>query len=271
MPAWAAVLGTPQTAIDGKTLRGSGDTARGWGPPHRVSAGATARQLSLGQVAVEGHAHAITAIPQLLELRDCHGALVPLDAMGCQKEIAPQIVAGGGEYLLVVQDHQPPLGAAMPTRFEAARACDCAGLAADRYETRERGHGRQEQRGYHMLRDPVGLPHQDAWPGLQVIGRCYRERTGPGRTSEEVRFLIGSKQAGARYDGQALRNHGGIENGLPWQMDVTFHEDDSRIQARNGANNLAATPPGIDAAQATSVQEEHRLQTAGGSGEHGVS
>jgi predicted transposase YbfD/YdcC len=238
--ALAETLGTPQIAIDGKTLRGSGAADRGWGPLHLVSAWATASHLSLGQVAVDGHSNEITAIPKLLELLDLHGALVTLDAMGCQKEIAQQIVAGGGDYLLVVKDNQPTLCAAIQSRFEAALASDFAGLDADSYTTRERGHGRQEQRCYHILRDPVGLPQQDAWPGLQVIGMCYSERTVKGQTSEEVRFFIGSKKAGARYYGKALRNHWGIENSLHWQMDVTFHEDASRIQARNGADNFAA-------------------------------
>jgi hypothetical protein len=96
-----------------------------------------------------------------------------------------------------------------------------------------------ERRTYTVIYDPKGIRHQELWQGLCVIGMCYSERTVAGKTSEEIRYFIGSRRAGAAAYGRALRGHWGIENNLHWQMDVTFGEDDSRIKDRNAAQNLA--------------------------------
>jgi predicted transposase YbfD/YdcC len=134
--AVSAALRIKHIAIDGKTLRGSGSAKLG--PLHLVSAWATAQRLSLGQVAVDAESNEITAIPALLELLDLKGALVTIDAMGCQKEIAAQIVAQGGDYLLTVKDNQPHLLEDIQACFERALDQDFAGLEHDTYETRER-------------------------------------------------------------------------------------------------------------------------------------
>src|SRR6516162_10120197 len=136
-------------AIDGKTLRGSGSAQLG--PLHLVSAWATAQRLSLGQVAVDTKSNEITAIPALLELLDLKGALVTIDAMGCQKDIAAKVVAGGGDYALTVKDNQPHLLEDIQACFERALDQDFAGQEHDTYATRERGHGREEYRCYTVL------------------------------------------------------------------------------------------------------------------------
>jgi predicted transposase YbfD/YdcC len=238
--ALAAGLKIRHIAVDGKTLRGSGNAARGWKPLHVVSAWATAHHLSLGEVAVTEKSNEITAIPRLLALLDISGALVTIDAMGCQKEIAQQIVAHKGDYVLTVKENQPNLFEAIHTRFVAAAECDYRGYDYDEYETQERGHGRCEKRWYSILTDPQDFAVGDDWPKLRVIGMCYSERTVAGKTSEEVRYFIGSRKASARTYGQALRNHWSIENSLHWQLDVTFGEDDNRVAQRNSAENLAA-------------------------------
>jgi predicted transposase YbfD/YdcC len=240
--ALAEVLGVRQVAIDGKTLRGS--ATGGLAALHLVSAWATANHLTLGQVAVDSKSNEITAIPRLLELLDLHGALVTIDAMGCQKEIARQIVDGGGDYLLVVKDNQPTLLADIQACFAQALDNDFAGLDHDCCRTSccrtsERGHGRHEQRCYHIIREPQGLRQGEVWAGLHVIGLCCSERTVGGETSTEVRYFIGSKAAGARAYGKALRGHWGIENGLHWHLDITFGEDASRVSKRHGAENFA--------------------------------
>lgn len=239
MHALADAVGIEQIAIDGKTLRRSAAPTRGLGPLHLVSAWATKNHLALGQVAVDGKSNEITAIPPLLQLLDLHGALVTIDAMGCQKAIAQQIIDQGGDYVLTVKDNQEHLLADIQEAFAQALDQNFAGLEHDTYQTRERGHGREEYRCYTVLQETAGIRHAPAWAGLTTIGMCYRERTAGGKTSEEVRYFIGSKQATAKYYGQALRNHWGIENGLHWQLDVTFREDSSRVQARHGAENLA--------------------------------
>jgi predicted transposase YbfD/YdcC len=224
-------------AIDGKTLRSSGSAQLG--PLHLVSAWATAQRLSLGQVAVSEASNEITAIPVLLDLLDVNGALVTIDAMGCQRAIAQKIRDRGGDYVLTVKDNQEHLLEDIRQSFLDAWERDFAGLEHDVYETRERGHGREEYRCYRVLHSTGGLRHADDWAGLTTIGLCYSERTVNGVTTEQARYFIGSRKASAREYGRALRGHWGIENQLHWQLDVTFGEDDNRVCRRNAAENLA--------------------------------
>jgi len=174
----------------------------------------------------------------LLELLDLHGALVTIDAMGCQKAIAQKIIDGGGDYVLTVKDNQEHLLADIQQALANACEQDFVGMKHDSYEMRERGHGRVEHRRYTVLHSIDGIRNADAWAGLTTIGMCYSTRTIGDKTSEEARYFIGSKQASARTYGNALRNHWGIENNLHWQLDVSFREDSSRIQARHGAENF---------------------------------
>jgi predicted transposase YbfD/YdcC len=224
-------------AIDGKTLRGSGSVELG--PLHLVSAWATAQRLSLGQVAVDAKSNEITAIPALLELLELNGALVTIDAIGCQKAIAQKIVDQGADYVLTVKDNQEHLLDDIQQSLAQAFDSDFAGLEHDTYETRERGHGRKEHRCYTVLHHCQGIRQKDAWAGLTTIGMCSSERTVKGETTNEVRYFIGSRKASAKTYGRALRNHWGIENSLHWQLDVTFQEDHNRVTKRNAAENLA--------------------------------
>jgi predicted transposase YbfD/YdcC len=237
VPAVQEALDIKHVAIDGKTLRSSG--AANLGPLHLVSAWATAQRLSLGQVAVADKSNEITAIPALLDLLDLHGALVTIDAMGCQKAIARKIKDQGADYILTVKENQEHLWEDIQASLAQAFETDFAGLEHDTYETRERGHGRDEYRCYTVLHHLDGLRHADDWAGLTTIGMCYSERTVQGVTSEEIRYFIGSKKARAKVYGKALRGHWGIENSLHWHLDVTFDEDDNRVTKRNGAENLA--------------------------------
>lgn len=231
--------GVRHIAIDGKTLRQSGNAPKGWKPLHLVSAWAAQCQLSLGQVAVDEKSNEITAIPRLLELLDVHGALVTIDAMGCQKEIAQKVVAGGGDYLLMVKDNQSHLREDIQQSLAAACERDFVGLNYDRYETVECGHGRHETRSYAVLVDPEGIRNREAWANLRVVGLCLRQRVVNGKASEELHYFIGSRVMTARQYGEALRGHWGIENNLHWQLDVAFDEDSNRVQRRHGAENLA--------------------------------
>ncbi len=229
-------LSIKHVAIDGKTLRGSG-TAK-LGPLHLVSAWATAQRLSLGQVAVDSKSNEITAIPALLELLDIKGAIVTIDAMGCQKAIAEKIVNCGGDYILTAKDNQPHLVEDIQRSLLAACENDFVGMEHDTYETQERGHGREEYRCYSVLHHTTGIRNAADWTGVTTIGVCYSERIIHGDRSEETRYFIGSRKASAKVYGQALRNHWGIENSLHWQLDVTFDEDRNRVTKRNAAENL---------------------------------
>jgi predicted transposase YbfD/YdcC len=230
-------LDIKHVAIDGKTLRRSGSSKLG--PLHLVSAWATEQHLSLGQVAVDAKSNEITAIPALLEVLDLHGALVTIDAMGCQKAIARQIVDQGGDYVLTVKDNQPHLLADVQQALADAFDSHFAGLAHDVYEMRDHGHGRDEYRCYTVLHDTSGIRDATAWAGLRTIGLCYSERTVHGVASSEFRYFIGSLAGSAKDYGKALRNHWGIENGLHWQLDVNFGEDRNRVCKRHAAENLA--------------------------------
>jgi predicted transposase YbfD/YdcC len=235
--AITAALRIKHVAIDGKTLRGSGSAKLG--PLHLVSAWATAQHLSLGQVAVDAKSNEITAIPALLELLDLNGALVTIDAMGCQKAIAQKIVDQGGHYALTVKDNQDHLLEDIQAVLAQAFDTAFAGLDHDQYETRERGHGREGYRCYTVLHTTEGIRQADTWAGLTTIGMCLSERRVQGETTTEVRYFIGSKKASAKYYGRGLRHHWGIENNLHWQLDVNFGEDRNRVQKRNAAENLA--------------------------------
>ena len=236
--ALSACLPVAQIAIDGKTARRSFDQSSGLGPLHLVSAWATQQHLTLGQVAVDGKSNEITAIPPLLELLDLKGALVTLDAMGCQKDIAAKIVAGGGDYVLTVKDNQERLHQDIQATIEQALDGGLRPASVSQHESRERGHGREEMRSYVVVSCLDHIRDRTLWSKLTVVGMCYSERTVKGKTSAETRYFIGSRPMSARRYGQTLRNHWSIENSLHWQLDVSFGEDDSRVQKRHAAANL---------------------------------
>ena len=226
-------------AIDGKTLRRSGRRGATLGPLHLVSAWATQAHLSLGQIAVDQKSNEITAIPKLLTLLDLKGALVTIDAMGCQTEIAQTIVAAGGDYLLTVKDNQPTLLAGIQDAIAAALDETEPSVRCATHERTESGHGRQETRRCTVVHLPDGLPGHAAWPKLCAIGMCVSERTVGDKLSSETRYLICTRPLSAREFAAATRRHWSIENQLHWSLDVTFREDDNRVCTRHGAENLA--------------------------------
>jgi predicted transposase YbfD/YdcC len=233
----AGMVGLGQIAIDGKTLRGSAGAPLG--ALHIVSAWATQARVSLGQVAVDGKSNEITAIPMLLKLLDLEGALVTIDAMGCQKQIAKQIVEGGGDYALVVKGNQERLLEDIQETVGQALEGKLAAGKVRQHTTVEQGHGRREERTCVMIQEVAGIRDRHLWPKLTTVGMCFSERTVNGAASGEVRFFIGSRRMAARRYAQALRAHWGIENHLHWQLDISFHEDASRVENRHGAANLA--------------------------------
>jgi predicted transposase YbfD/YdcC len=234
-----SVLGLKHIAIDGKTARHSGSPTRGLGALQIVSAWAVEQDLTLGQVVVAEGSNEIPAIPALLELLELNGALVSIDAIGCQKNIAAQIVEGGGDYVLTAKDNQPHLREDIAACFTRAIEDDFEGVAHDEYQSEDVGHGRHEKRWYSVIYNPEGIRDQDEWKKLNVIGMCYSERTVDGQTSEELRYFIGSRVMSARHYGDAVRGHWRIENNQHWRLDVIFREDDSRVQQRNAQANFA--------------------------------
>ena len=221
--------------IDGKTVRRSGRRGSGLAPLHLVSAWAGANHVSWGQVAVEDKSNEITAIPRLLDLLD----LVTIDAMGCQKEIAARIVAGGGDYILAVKDNQPHLHQDIDDSFMAAMETDFAGLEWSVARTEETNRGRKEVRECHAIVRPEGLRDAGLWKGLAAICMLMSRRVVDGIESVEFRYFIGSFAGTAEEYLGAIRSHWSIENSLHWVLDVVFREDESRHHAGNSCENLA--------------------------------
>ena len=226
-------------AIDGKTLRRSFDNATGKAAIHMVSAWATANQISLGQVVVDAKSNEITAIPKLLEILDISGALVTIDAMGCQTEIAQKILDGQGDYVLHVKLNQPTLYQGIMDYFDQQLEDDFAEVKVRRHQTAEKGHGREETRYYCVCPVPEDLPDRARWPGLKAIGMVTSTTMRNGRECNEVRYYILSKHLPARRFASAVRGHWGIENRLHWQLDVTFQEDQCRIRKGHADANFS--------------------------------
>lgn len=236
--AITAAFDLPHIAIDGKTLRRSGDQSADLGPLHVVSAWATDVGLSLGQVAVDGKSNEITAIPKLLELLDLKGAFVTIDAMGCQKEIAAAVVDRGGDYVLAVKGNQPRLLEDVRQTLAEAMDREEEEGACEVHSTEEKGHGRKESRRYVVTHLVGGIRNQKGWPGLSSVGMSVSEREVGGKKSEEVRYFISSAKLTAEEFAKRTRGHWGVENNLHWQLDVTFREDENRVSERNAAENL---------------------------------
>ena len=228
-----------QISIDGKTLRRSHDRRRDLGPLHLVSAWATQKGISLGQVATDEKSNEITAIPALLERIDISDAVVTIDAMGCQKDIAEKIIEGGGDYVLALKGNQGTLHAAVEAYFSKHLENDFADVTVSRLKTEEKGHGRKEQRYYFQLPVPQDLKGREGWRGLRTIGMAIRVCEVNGRETSEVRHYICSTKRNIKQFAAAVRGHWGIENTLHWSLDMMFREDESRTRGRQIADNLA--------------------------------
>jgi predicted transposase YbfD/YdcC len=233
-------LGFRHVAIDGKTLRRSHDRGSMKAALHLVSAWSTAQQLVLGQEATDAKSNEITAIPKLLKLLELKGAIVTIDAMGCQKEIARQIVEGGGDYVLAVKDNQPTLHAAISNHFLHLYETDFAGCEVRRLTTVDQGHGRDERRYYYVTELPESLRTLGTeWAKLTSIGQAINVSIRNGQEVCDVRHFILSLPPQVKRFAAAVRGHWGIENSLHWTLDMTFREDESRIRKDHGPENFA--------------------------------
>jgi predicted transposase YbfD/YdcC len=226
-------------AIDGKTCRRSHDASRGLGALHIVSAWASEEGIALGQVATDDKSNEITAIPQLLKQIELTNSLVTIDAMGCQKEIAQDIVEGGGDFVIAVKDNQPKLRAAIETHFEKHLERGLEDLQYRSHETSDDEHGRMDERSYFLSRAPSDFAVKKEWPWIKAIGYSLRvTRHADGRETDEVRYYILSRYLSGKRFGEAVRGHWGIES-MHWVLDVNFREDDSRTRERTLGNNLS--------------------------------
>jgi predicted transposase YbfD/YdcC len=225
-------------AIDGKTSRGVARHRADQRGLHIVHAWAVEEGILLGQRTTDEKSNEITAIPELLDVIDVKGAVVTIDAMGCQRAIAEKIIAGGGDYLLVVKDNQPSLLKAVATVVDTAGklapSAECSWTA-----TMEQGHGRSEVRRL-TATSAQSLPMAERWAGVRSCGVIESEREVKGVESMDRRYFITSlpHEDAARLL-RLARGHWAVENSLHWSLDVSFREDASAVHEGHGPENLS--------------------------------
>lgn len=223
-------------AIDGKTSRrAKGANGRAL---HLVSAWASSQRLVLGQEATDQKSNEISAVPLLLERLELKGALVTMDAMGCQRDIAAAILAKGADYLLALKGNQPSLHADVELFFQQSQGLEEAiSLDGD--------HGRIETRRAVVSTDISWLkldrvaPGEHRFPGIAMIGMLEATIENGAKTTTSRRFYISSAPLSATSLLRAARAHWGVENNLHWIMDVVFHDDLMRLRTQNGPANMA--------------------------------
>lgn len=244
MRSIVTLTGNKVVAIDGKTNRRTfgGKTKDGFTKAlHLVSAFATANGVAIGQVDTDQKSNEITAIPELLKLLDIKGCLITTDAMGCQGDIAADIVSKGGDYLLAVKGNQGNLYKDIKALFADQT------IPRDVNVTEDKGHGRIDKRTCEVITGPLlydRIRHNNNWIGLHTIVKVTAERTvtatGETHKSTESRYYICSdEEPTAKRLQQAIREHWGVENNLHWTIDMAFREDDSRIRTGNAPANMA--------------------------------
>lgn len=242
--SWVAELsqasGGRLIAVDGKTIRRSLDRANDKAATHMVSAWCNTNEMVLGQLSTDDKSNEITTIPRLLKLIDISHAVVTIDAMGCQKEIAKVIVEEGGDYVLQLKGNQGGLYDETVELFDQCLRDDCLGMEYTSAETVNKGHGRIERRTIWATEDVRWFAERNKWKNLLSLIRVLRERTVAGETSREHHYYISSLRAD---DPQKLlgyiRGHWSVENRLHWSLDISFADDDRRTRTGHGAENAS--------------------------------
>lgn len=234
-----ALVGAVQgkvVAIDGKSLRGSADRSAGTAMVHLVHAWVAENDVLLGQFATEAKSNEITAIPKLLELLDIKGAVVTIDAAGCQKTIAAQIVQQKADYVLSLRDNHPLFHQEVLSYFDHEKASS----QVHTHQTTDGDHGRIEIRRIFTTNEIGWFSEKTLWPGLKSFVLIESEREEKGTIRNERRTYISSLDGSdpARL-GKVVRDHWSVENRLHWMLDVVFHEDDCKVRKDHGPQNLS--------------------------------
>ena len=230
-------------SIDGKYLRHSFHTAQDKGPLVMLNAWAGCQRLVLASLPVDQKSNEIKAVPELLALLDIAGCTVTCDAMGCQKAIATQSVAQGGDYVLALKGNQESVHTDVQNLFDHAEQHRWEGVTHTTYEQTEWGHARQEIRRCTVV--PLSALEgrwndvQQTWTGLQSLIRIESTRVMGGKSTQETRYYLSSLRGTAKQALKAVRSHWGVENSLHYVLDVAFNEDDCRIRKDNAPANFS--------------------------------
>ena len=239
--AWVAALtGAPEgvIAIDGKTSRRSYQKKGAKAPIHMVSAFAARQRLVLGQVKVAEKSNEIVAIPKLLDMLAIEGAIVTIDAMGCQRDIAQKIVDKKADYVLALKGNQGSLREDVELFVAEQKAGGFTDTKISQDTTVDGDHGRIETRTTTVIHDVAWLQKRHNWPGLKGIVVVESSREIGGKTEQEIRFYITSLVLLAHLMGPIVRSHWAIENSLHWVMDMIFRDDECRIRTDHAPANF---------------------------------
>jgi predicted transposase YbfD/YdcC len=226
-------------AIDGKTVRRSHDRSNGKEAIHMVSAWAAENRVVLGQIKTDEKSNEITAIPELLKTLALKDVIVTIDAMGCQKDIAEQIVDAGADYVLALKGNQETIHDDANHFFDACLNDEFETGDWSIVEKEETSHGRLEKRTCFVTQDLSDLSTAAEWKGIKSLVIILSERTVDGKKSTERRLYISSLEYKGRKFNEIVRAHWGIENRLHWVMDMAFREDECRVRQGDAAENLA--------------------------------
>lgn len=227
-----------QVALDGKTMRGSGGGRTGLQALHLVHAFAIENGICLGQQAVDAKANEIAAIPELLKLLALKGALVTIDALGCQKDIASASVSAGGDYVLAVKGNQEHWHEDVQQSLAPVIAGPCQPGTETCAQTEEVNRGRREKRTCYISTDLSKVRGKRLWKNLKAIGVIISERTVNGKLEVETRYFISSRVRSADKLLRCVRHHWKVENQLHWVLDVVFGEDGHQLRVGNGPKNF---------------------------------
>ena len=238
----SGVLAGKQIAIDGKALRRSFEHAWDKSGLHLVTAWCVEENLVLAQQAVEEKSNEITAVPELLKMLDIKGAVVTVDALNTQTEIASQIVKGGGDYVMAVKDNHPTLCDAIQRNLNEMILEQFAGVEHVYHESTQGGHGRIDTRKVWATDQIDWLGRRDQWKKLTsvIVVEGTRRLLGENKVQTHRRYYISSLpcQSGERF-ANLIRNHWSIENSQHWTLDMAFNEDQNRVRKQHGQQNLA--------------------------------
>lgn len=225
--------------VDGKAVRGSFDKSLGKRAIHMVSAWSSLNGIVLSQEKVSDKSNEITAIPEVLKSLNIEGAVITLDAMGCQKDIASQIIKQKGNYVMGLKGNHKGVNQRVEEVFKKGLETNFMNMEYDYFQETSHGHGRSEERNYFLLKDVSFFKSSKEWSGLKSVGMVEAIINRDNKVTYERRYYLTSLKGTAERFGECCRTHWQIENNLHWTLDVNFSDDEDRKRTKNSATNFS--------------------------------